>query len=78
MGLISDSMLMLEIKIPQSGKTTVELYNNVGQFTGTLHNGFLTAGTKVLTMPTLPLPAGTYYLKVQSRTITKTIPIILQ
>jgi 1,4-alpha-glucan branching enzyme len=75
---LANSVYSLEIKIPQSGKTTVELFNNVGQYAGTLHNGFLTAGTKVLTMPALQLPAGTYYLKVQSRTLAKTIPIILQ
>ncbi|HYO20909.1 MAG TPA: T9SS type A sorting domain-containing protein, partial [Flavisolibacter sp.] len=68
----------LEIKTPQSGKTTVELYNSVGQFVSTVYNGFLTSGTRVLSLPALQMPRGTYFLKVRAKGETKTISLTLQ
>ncbi|GAA4743771.1 alpha-amylase family glycosyl hydrolase [Flavisolibacter ginsenosidimutans] len=68
----------LEVKLPQSGKTTVELYNSVGQQVRKLYNGILNNGTKVLSLPALHLPAGTYFLKVQAKEKTKTLSLTLQ
>ncbi|HEX8313467.1 MAG TPA: alpha-amylase family glycosyl hydrolase [Flavisolibacter sp.] len=68
----------LEIKIPQSGKTIVELYNSVGQFVSTVYNGFLTNGTRVLSLPHLQKPSGIYFLKVRTKDLAKTISLTLQ
>ncbi|HVF97903.1 MAG TPA: alpha-amylase family glycosyl hydrolase, partial [Flavisolibacter sp.] len=68
----------IEVKMPQGGKTTIDLYNSVGQFVTTVYNGTLTAGTKVITLPALQLPAGPYFLKVQARDRNKTVSLTLQ
>ena len=68
----------LEIQLPQTGKTSVELYNNVGQYISTVYSGLLTNGTRVLSLPSLQTSKGVYFLKVISKDKTKTIGITLQ
>jgi 1,4-alpha-glucan branching enzyme len=75
---VSNGTYYVEVKLPQSGKTTVELYNSVGQFVTTVYNGFLANGTRVLTLRGLEVAAGAYFLKVQSKDKTRTIPLTIQ
>jgi 1,4-alpha-glucan branching enzyme len=75
---ITNSANSLEIKLPQSSRVTVELYNAVGQFVSTVYNGFLTNGTRIISMPALQLSKGAYFLKVSSKDKTKTISLTLQ
>lgn len=75
---ISNSATSLEIKLPQSSKVTVGLYNAVGQFVSTVYNGFLTSGTRIISLPAMQLSRGAYFLKVASKDKTKTISLTLQ
>lgn len=68
----------VEIKLPQSSKTTIELYNGVGQFISTVYNGFLTNGTRVVNLPALQLNKGIYFLKLKTKDQAKTIALTLQ
>lgn len=68
----------LEIKVPQAGKATVELYNGTGQTLGKLYEGYLATGTKVITLSALHGPAGTYFLKLQAAGKTKTLSITIK
>jgi 1,4-alpha-glucan branching enzyme len=72
------SNYVIEVKMPQSGKAVIELYNNVGQYITTMHNGFLSNGTKTISLPKLNLPKGSYFIKVQAKDKVKTIPFTLQ
>jgi glycosidase len=68
----------VELKLPQSGSTKIELYNNVGQYITTVYNGFLTSGTKTIPLLAPGLPKGIYFLKLQTKDKTKTISLTLQ
>jgi hypothetical protein len=70
----------LEVNLPQSGPTQVELINVVGQQVATLHNGFKPKGKQVLTFnrAALGLSSGNYYLKITHRESQKIIQVTLQ
>ena len=68
----------LEISVPQSGNAIVELYNSNGQFLRTVHNGFLTRGSRQISLNRPTTAAGTYFLKITLKGETKTIPLTLQ
>ena len=70
----------LEVNLPQSGATQVELINVVGQQVATLHNGFKPKGKQVLTFnrAALGLSSGNYYLKITHRESQKIIQVTLQ
>jgi hypothetical protein len=68
----------VEIKLPQSSTTRIDLYNNIGQYITTVYNGFLTTGTKTIPLAAPGLSKGTYFLKLQVKGSTKTISLTLQ
>jgi 1,4-alpha-glucan branching enzyme len=68
----------LEVKLPQSGKVTADLYNSLGQYVETLYNGFLIKGARQLAVKKPKLSKGIYYLKLNTKSITKTIPVTIQ
>jgi hypothetical protein len=69
----------IDVGLPQSGNTTIQLYNNMGQYITTVYNGFLQKGERQLPLHRPAAVAkGTYYLKLQVKGETKTIPITLQ
>ena len=70
--------LNLEIKLPQSAKVTIDLYNAIGQHNATLHQGFLTAGEHDLSFKINNMANGNYYLAIKTPASTKTIQVILQ
>lgn len=70
--------LSLEVKLPQGAKTTVDVYNGAGQFVKKAFEGFVSGGTRVLSLPAMQLPAGTYFLKVSAKGQTKTVALALQ
>ncbi|RYF83583.1 MAG: T9SS type A sorting domain-containing protein, partial [Chitinophagaceae bacterium] len=74
----SATAFTMEVNVPQSSKTTVELYNNVGQFISVVYSGFLTSGTKTIGLPALRGSAGVYFLKVKTKDQTKTVSLTLQ
>lgn len=68
----------VEVKLPQSGTTKIDLYNNVGQYIATMYNGFLTSGTKKIPLSALGFTKGIYFLKLQAKGGVKTISLTLQ
>lgn len=68
----------VELNLPQSGKVQVDLYSVAGQHIGILHNGFLTKGTHPLALNRNAISNGSYYLKITTKTATKTIQVTFQ
>jgi 1,4-alpha-glucan branching enzyme len=68
----------VDVSLPQSGNTTILLYNNMGQYMRTVYSGFLPKGERQLSLQRPPVAKGTYFLKLQVKAETKTIPITLQ
>lgn len=75
---VKSAPFYLEVMLPQSGRTTVELYNGVGVLVKKLYDGTLTAGTRTLTLPALQLPSGAYFVKVQAAGRTATLSLTHQ
>lgn len=68
----------LELNLPQSNKITIELYNTLGQYVATLYDGFLTKGTHRLPLKTKNSSNGAYYVKINARNTSKTIPLTIK
>jgi 1,4-alpha-glucan branching enzyme len=68
----------VELNLPQSSKVQVDLYSVSGQYIGTLHNGFLIKGTHPLALNRKAISNGSYYLKITTKTTTKTIQVTFQ
>lgn len=68
----------VDLSLPQSGNTTILLYNNMGQYIRTVYSGFLSKGERQLSLQRPDVAKGTYFLKLQVKAETKTIPITLQ
>ncbi|HTM93937.1 MAG TPA: alpha-amylase family glycosyl hydrolase, partial [Flavisolibacter sp.] len=68
----------IELNLPQSSKVQVDLYSVSGQYIGTLHNSFLIKGTHPLALNRKAISNGSYYLKITTKTTTKTIQVTFQ
>ncbi|HEU4471200.1 MAG TPA: alpha-amylase family glycosyl hydrolase [Flavisolibacter sp.] len=68
----------IELDLPQSSNVNIELYNSMGQAKGSIYQGFLTRGSHKLPLNRGSLAAGTYYLKLITKTNTKTIQVTFQ
>lgn len=64
-----------EIKLPSSSNVSVDLYDVLGQRITTLYQGFLVSGTHQLSMMKANIAKGSYYLKISTKTATKTVQI---
>lgn len=72
------SAFMVDMALPQSGNASLLLYNNLGQYVRTLYNGFLQKGERRLSLQRPAVAKGTYFLRLQIKDETKTLPITLQ
>ncbi len=72
------STFMLDLNMPDNGNTSIDLYNALGQKTGNLYNGFLSKGSHEIQLQKLNVPAGSYYIRVTTKTATKTIKLTIQ
>lgn len=72
------SSFVAEIKLPQGAPVTIELFNTLGQFVSTLRTGYLSKGKHQLTIPKPNITTGCYYLKIQTKTATKTVSVTIQ
>jgi hypothetical protein len=68
----------VEVAMPQSGNVTIALYNSMGQFVSTVYNGFLQKGERQVSLNYPAAPKGAYFLKLQTKAESKTIPFTLQ
>ncbi|ANE53578.1 hypothetical protein SY85_17830 [Flavisolibacter tropicus] len=71
---------VVELYVPQSGTTSIDLLNLSGQQLGTLQQKFLIKGKHQLSFNRSGLPAasGTYYIRIYTSAAQKIIPITLQ
>lgn len=60
----------VHISVPETQRTTVALYNALGEEVLRLYDGILTPGATSVELTTAALPAGTYLVKVTSGTVT--------
>lgn len=72
------SNFTVEVNLPQSTNVKLDLYTSQGQYVTTLHNGFLAKGTHQLTTNREIILNGVYYLKINTKSVTKTIPVTFQ
>jgi 1,4-alpha-glucan branching enzyme len=68
----------VDIQLPVSGNVNIELFNQLGQFVRTLHNGFLQRGNQQLRLNAVQVPGGNYFIKINTRTALQTIPVTIQ
>jgi hypothetical protein len=70
----------VEMYIPESGTTRIELLNTVGQSAGALNEAFRTKGKHTVTLNKTVLSAGAghYYLKITNKGNTKIVQLTLQ
>ena len=68
----------LKLALPQSGTAVVSLYNNMGQYLSTVYNGFLQKGERLIPLQRPAVAKGTYFLKLDVKGESKTIPFTLQ
>jgi len=74
----ASSNFIIEVNVPQSSQVAVQLYNRLGQDAGSLYAGFLQKGTHQLSLKRTNVSNGSYYLKITTKTATKTIQITFQ
>lgn len=72
------SAYTVDVAVPQSGSTTIMLYNNMGQYIRTVYNGFLQKGERQILLQRPAVANGTYFLKLLVKGESKTLPITLQ
>jgi 1,4-alpha-glucan branching enzyme len=72
------STVMMDLQLPQGGKVTIELFNQLGQKMETLYNGFLTSGDHQLSLKKKTGAGGNYYVKISTGKGNKTILVNFQ
>ena len=68
----------IDLYLPESGNTIIELVNAAGQSVGELNNRFLVRGQYTISIPSAKLAKGNYFVKVQNKNHVKVVPLILQ
>lgn len=69
--------ITLDLWLPQTGTVQADLYNSIGQFQGSLYNGFMIRGHHQL-MLKAPASKGNYFLKVHAKNASKTVQVTFQ
>ena len=72
------SSFTVELNLPQSGNVQVDLFNSLGQKISTVYNSFTVKGTRQLPIKVTGVSKGNYFLKLNTKTETKTIQITIQ
>jgi hypothetical protein len=71
---------VLELNVPETGNSRVDLYNITGKMVQTIYSGSLTRGVHM--MPLLDkidnLPGGIYLLRIQTKNHTRSLKILVQ
>jgi 1,4-alpha-glucan branching enzyme len=72
------SNFTVELNLPQRTDVQIDLYTTLGQQITTFHNGQLTKGTHQLSLDRQAISTGMYYLKITTKSTTKTIQVTFQ
>ena len=68
----------VEVNLPQSTNVRVDLYTTLGQYVTSLYDKFLVKGTHQLALNKKTILNGNYYVKITTKTATKTIQVTFQ
>jgi 1,4-alpha-glucan branching enzyme len=68
----------LDLYLPESGITAIELINNAGQSLGFVNKAFMSRGEHTITVQAHELAKGSYFLRIKTRSGVKVVPVILQ
>ncbi len=68
----------IELNLPQSTAVHIDLYTTLGQYVSSLYDGFLARGTHQLPIKRKTVLNGSYYVKITTKTATKTIQVTFQ
>jgi len=68
----------VEVNLPQSSNLHIDLYTILGQHAGSLYDGFLPKGQHQLALNKKTILNGSYYVKITTKTATKTIQVTFQ
>jgi hypothetical protein len=70
---------VLEVEIPETGKTQINLFNIAGQQTGTIFSGMMAKGKHQVSLISKinNLPAGIYLIKIQSKNQTGLAKLVI-
>ncbi|HEY0731191.1 MAG TPA: alpha-amylase family glycosyl hydrolase, partial [Chitinophagaceae bacterium] len=73
------SSYVLEMQLPVAGQVSVDLLNPLGQKLKTVYNGFLPRGNQRINLLRQPsFNAGSYYLRIHTKTTSELLQIIYQ
>ncbi|GAB4093173.1 alpha-amylase family glycosyl hydrolase [Flaviaesturariibacter terrae] len=67
-----------DLYLPAAGNVSFDLLTATGQELRTLRQGYLPRGRQLLTISRAGIPAGAYYLRINSKNGTRVLPIIFQ
>jgi glycosidase len=70
--------LRLDLYLPESGNTEIELINNAGQSLGFVKKGFMTRGEHTVLVQTSDKAKGSCFIKIKNKAGIKVLPVILQ
>ena len=68
----------VEVNLPQNTNVNIDVYTTLGQFAGTLYNGFLGKGKHQLKLKKKYNLSGNFYLKIATKSATKSIQVTFQ
>jgi hypothetical protein len=68
----------LDLYLPESGITAIELINNAGQSLGFVNKAFMSRGEHTITVQAHELAKGSYFIRIKTRSGVKVVPVILQ
>jgi 1,4-alpha-glucan branching enzyme len=74
----STSDFTVEVNLPQSTNVNIGMYNTLGQYVETLYDGFEVKGTHQISLKKKTGLNGNYYLRITTKSATKTIQVTLQ
>ena len=69
---------VVEVNVPQSSNVSMDLYNALGQHITSLYNNFVTRGSHQIDFNKANISGGIYYLKITTKSATKTIQVNFQ
>jgi 1,4-alpha-glucan branching enzyme len=69
---------IIEMYLPQTGNTSFDLLNSLGQKISSLQNGLLPQGKQQLNFFRPDINAGVYYIRLTTKSATKILPVTFQ
>lgn len=72
-----NSRCMISLDVPQAGSLRLSIFDLLGRERAVLANGYLTAGSHLILWEATDFSTGSYFIRLQSAEVARTIPVIL-